>query len=163
MIIYKWNFRSFAQSLIVSLRTTGWKSWRSHRCRGLIGFNCVSGSGVLSSLQGEGGLLSSSGLWGKRKRDKFFVMELSNFSYFYIWFSGTERSEERNLKKTGVWDGSFNQENLDQLNLSKCFLPQASFVLSSNKVMLQKEHGVSHRWSLWQIWDPIPRGTRSSQ
>lgn len=112
---------------------------------------------------GEGGLLSSSGLWGKRKRDKFFVMELSNFSYFYIWFSGTERSEERNLKKTGVWDGSFNQENLDQLNLSKCFLPQASFVLSSNKVMLQKEHGVSHRWSLWQIWDPIPRGTRSSQ
>lgn len=80
------------------------KTWWSRRCRGLIGFLCVRGSGVLPIPAGGKGGAFHLVVCEIKERGKFFVRKLRDLPYsFYIWFSGTERSEERPLK----WIGNF--------------------------------------------------------
>lgn len=100
---------SFPQCILhVSIKTRVWKAYWSRGCRRVTGFNCASGE-VVAHPSPKGKRAASVLGEDKESKRRFFVMELSNLSYsFYIWFSGTEGSEERNLKQTWIWNWAFN-------------------------------------------------------
>lgn len=134
------------------------KTWWSRRCRGLIGFLCVRGSGVLPIPAGGKGGAFHLVVCEIKERGKFFVTKLSHFSYsFYIWFSGTERSEERHLKWIGIFRWLFEprKPRIKQISLKPPFLGHPWHLLHTviiqtimDYVMLQEEHRSSPRISV---------------